>query len=296
MRTLNTLTAFKYCLLAFILISVLSACSGTDLLNAIVPHSGYSLYSNVNYGIQPRQSLDIYVPDKIASSHPTLLFFYGGSWQYGNKEEYRFVGQALASQGFITVIADYRLYPRVYFPEFMDDTAKALVWVHEHIRSYGGNPDNIFLVGHSAGAFNVVMLTLNHSYLQRAGGELSWIRGTIGISGPYDFLPFTDQNVKDLFSKVSDADTQPVNFVTAGLPPMLLLTGNADTKVYPKNAIHLYDKLRRYNDPAQLIIYPNIGHIGIIVSLAYGFRWKSALLEDITRFVNMNAVGGKVVK
>lgn len=237
----------------------------------------------------PRQSLDIYVPDKINTHTATILFSYGGSWEFGSKDQYRFVGQALVSQGFITVIADYRLYPQAYFPDFVLDTAKALVWVHAHIQSYGGNPDSIFLMGHSAGAFNVMMLTVNKPYLQQEGGELSWIKGTIGIAGPYDFLPFTDPKVKEIFSKVNDASSQPINFVTAGLPPMLLITGAKDTDVYPKNSINLYNKLRQYHDSVELIIYPNRGHIGIIVSMAYGFRWMSPLLNDISAFCATNS-------
>jgi acetyl esterase/lipase len=280
-----TLNGCRYFFLAFITLFSLSACSRAGLLNIIIPHSGYTKYSHIAYGTNPRQQVDIYIPENMSKPPATLLFFYGGSWQYGNKEDYRFVGQAFASEGFITVIADYRLYPSVYYPAFMEDTAKAFVWVHEHIRSYGGDPDNIFVAGHSAGGFNAMMLTVNPVYLQHAGGKLSWIRGTIGIAGPYDFLPFTEPNVKALFSKVDDHDTQPINFVGRGLPPILLLTGDADTEVFPKNAIHMYHKLQQFNDPADLIIYPKIGHIDIVLSLAYGFRSKAPTVEDISQFM-----------
>jgi acetyl esterase/lipase len=279
----------RYFLLAVIMLFSLSACSRASLLDVIIPHSGYTKYSNIAYGADLRQHVDIYIPTKMSKPPVTLLFFYGGSWQYGKKEDYRFVGQAFASQGFITVIADYRLYPSVYYPAFMDDTAKALVWVHEHIRSYGGDPNNIFVSGHSAGGFNAMMLTVNHQFLQRAGGKLSWIRGAIGLAGPYDFLPFTEPEVKALFSKVKDQDTQPINFVGPGLPPILLLTGDADTEVFPKNAIHMYHKLQKFNDPVELIIYPKIGHIDIVLSLAYGFRSKAATVEDISQFMRKHA-------
>jgi acetyl esterase/lipase len=281
--------AWQRALLTLLLATILSGCSGSSLLNALVPHTGYTCHSNLAYGTDPRQHLDIYVPDKFAKSHATLIFFYGGSWQYGDKDQYRFIGQAFASKGFVTVIVNYRLYPHAYFPAFMTDSAKALVWVHNHIRTYGGAPNQLFLAGHSAGGFNAVMLTVNPIYLQQAGGKTAWIKGTIGIAGPYDFLPFTDPKVKALFSKVKAAETQPINFVRPELPPMLLVTGNQDTDVYPKNAIHLYNQLRRDHDPAELIIYPNIGHIGIVVSLAYGFRYKTPLLDDMTRFINETA-------
>jgi acetyl esterase/lipase len=278
--------------LAIVAILALATCADKRLLNLLVPRSGYTTYSNIPYGIETRQKLDIYVPEKIAKPPTTILFFYGGNWQSGKKEDYHFVGQALASKGFIVVVADYRLYPKVYFPAFMDDGAAALVWVHKHIQSYGGHPNNVFLAGHSAGAYIAVMLTVNKTYLENQGGNLSWIKGTIGIAGPYDFLPFTDPKIKALFSKAKDSTTQPINYVTAGLPPMLLVTGNKDTEVYPKNAIHLDNKLLRYHDPVELIIYPDIGHVGIILSLAYGFRNKSPLLDDIQRFVKHNSIAG----
>jgi len=213
-------------------------------------------------------------------------FFHGGSWKKGSKDDYRFVGQAFASKGYVTVIANYRLYPEVYFPTFMYDAAQAFVWVHDHINDYSGDTNNIFLAGHSAGAYNAVMLTVNEQYLKEKGGKREWIKGTIGISGPYDFLPFTDPDVISTFSKEKDELTQPIHYVGPNVPPMLLLTGDADEDVYMKNTINIAKKLRDNHDSVTTQIYPGVAHIGIILALAKGFRGKASVLEDISQFVN----------
>lgn len=268
---------------------LLMNCSGTALLNFTIPRDGYKAFHNIAFGTNPRQQLDIYVPDRLAASQPVIVFFYGGSWQSGDKKDYLFVAQALASKGYIVVIPDYRLYPEVTFPAFMQDAASAFAWVHQHIHNYGGNPDNLFVSGHSAGGYIAAMLTLNRDYLAQAGGDTDWIKGTIGIAGAYDFLPFTDPKIKAIFSHEKDSLTQPIHYVRPDLPPFLLATGNNDKEVYPKNTLHLAEKLRSEGVKLTEKIYPDTSHVGIILSLARGFRGKTPLLEDIAAFVNDNS-------
>lgn len=259
--------------------------SAPDLLNLIVPSKGYTVFPNLVYGKEPRQNLDIYVPDTIGHPATTIVFFYGGSWQTGNKEMYRFVGQAFASKGYITVIVNYRLYPEVYFPAFIQDGAQALTWVHDNIHNYQGNGDNLFLAGHSAGAYIAAMLSMNGEYLTAVHGKLTWIKGTIGIAGPYDFLPFTDAKIKAIFSHFPDKKTQPIHYVHGGLSPFLLITGDKDKQVLPKNTYELDYQLVKAGVRVEKIIYPDIGHVGIILTLAPGFRFRAPLLEDINNFI-----------
>ncbi len=272
-------------LIAAVALIAVTRFKAVDLLNLFIPRQGYTVFSDISYGPVPRQKLDVYVPKTLEAHHSAIVFFYGGSWQSGNKEMYQFVGQALASKGFVTIVVDYRLYPQIYFPEFINDGAKALVWAHKNGKHYGADPEHIFLAGHSAGAHIASLLATDKHYLQAQKADVSWIKGVIGIAGPYDFLPFTDPKIKALFSKVDDAETQPINFVTKNIPPFLLATGADDEKVLPKNTLNLVAKLQHFNIPVIKIIYPKIGHIGIILSLAAGFRYKTTLLEDITAFI-----------
>jgi acetyl esterase/lipase len=268
---------------SLIIVLTLAACA--DLLNATIPDGGYTVDHDIAYGNNPRQRLDIYRPDHAAASAPVILFIYGGRWEEGSKDDYLFAGQAFASKGFTVAIADYRVYPEVHFPGFVEDGARALAWTHRHIAEYGGNPDNLFVAGHSAGAYIALMLTANTSYIKKAGGKAAWIRGAIGLAGPYNFLPFTDDDIREIFSTGKDADTQPITFVHQGMPPVFLATGDADVTVKPHNTYDLAEKLRVMHDVVEVHTYPDIAHIDLVLSLAHGFRSKAPVLADVTAFV-----------
>lgn len=127
----------------------------------------------------------MYVPDG-ARNRPTVVFWYGGFWKNGSKEQYRFVGAALANAGYVAILPDYRLAPAVRFPEFVDDGALAVKWAREHASEMGGDPRSIFIMGHSAGGHLAAMLALDERYLKKVGGDASWIRGWISLSTPYE--------------------------------------------------------------------------------------------------------------
>lgn len=262
----------------------LVGCSGADVLNFTIPRDGYRLQRSLSYGDNPRQTLDIYTPEQ-ANNAPVVLFFYGGSWQSGDKDDYLFLGQALASRGYVAAIANYRLYPEVYYPDFVLDSGRALAWVHQHIAGYGGNPAQLFVAGHSAGAFNAVMLSLNEPLLKKSGAKRDWIKGVIGLAGPYDFLPLTDPDIIAVFSKARAPDTQPIHFVGGKLPPFFLATGTDDTTVMPRNSTALAAKLKENHTPVELHTYDSVAHIGIVLSLARGFRGKAPLLDDLDAYI-----------
>ncbi len=264
---------------------MLAACSKTDLLNATITRDGYVVERDVAYGSNSRQTLDIYVPEGVKNA-PVIVFFYGGSWQFGSKDDYRFLGQALTSKGFITIIANYRLYPEVKFPSFIDDGAMAFRYAHEHIADHGGNPNRMFVAGHSAGAYIAMMVGGDPRYLKRAGGNRAWVKGIVGIAGPYDFLPFTDSDIIDIFSSAQGPATQPINHITQPMPPVLLATGDADDVVLPRNSHNVTAKLRAQKSAVVEKIYPDIGHIDIMLSLAQRFRGITPLLDDMAAFVH----------
>jgi acetyl esterase/lipase len=265
--------------------ALLSACSPVSALNLLVPRDGYDAHTGQAYGPDPRQKLDVYVPQGLKAPAPVLLFFYGGSWSSGSRDQYLAFGQAFASKGIVTVVADYRLYPQVKYPAFAQDAALALAWVHAHARAHGGDPARIFVSGHSAGAYNAVMLASEPKFLEAAGGRLDWIRGVIGIAGPYDALPFTERQYIDMFHGADNKDTMPINHVDGKRPPMLLATGTDDSTVRPGNSDRMALRLKAHGSEAQVIKYPGVGHVGIILSLAPGFRGKTTLREDMLRFI-----------
>jgi acetyl esterase/lipase len=274
------------------LLFALTACASTRLVNAFIPSSGYQVHGNLGYGELPRQALDVYVPTPQPRQAPVVLFFYGGRWSGGDRDFYRFVGQALSSRGYVAVIADYRLYPEVKFPAFVEDGALAVRWVREHISGYGGDPQKLFVMGHSAGAHIAAMLAIDPQYLRAVGGSREWLSGMIGLSGPYDFLPLTDDDLKDMFGPPSRyAQSQPVNFVDGQNPPLLLLHGRTDTTVRLKNTLNLADKVRQQGGVVQTEIYPVMGHVRMVASLAAPLRFTSSVLEDVSAFIQSQSKG-----
>lgn len=267
-------------------------CAPARLLNALVPDDGYRLIEGRAYGAAPRQRLDVYVPNELTAPAPVVVFFYGGRWEFGAKEDYRFVGQALASKGFIAVIADYRLYPEVRFPTFIEDTAAAVRWAQAEIAGLGGDPARIFVMGHSAGAHIAAMLALDAQYLNAVGTTPQALAGLIGLAGPYDFLPLTDPTLQRIFAAEDMAETQPITFARNGAPPTLLLHGEEDRTVRPANSTHLAEQLRATGTPVELELYPELGHIAIVSALAAPLRWQAPVLEDVARFVRGTADDG----
>jgi acetyl esterase/lipase len=278
--------AVSKCVVSFAAAAVsffLYAC--VPILNLAVPRSGYTIKPDIAYGSDPRQKLDIYIPDGLTKPAPVILFFYGGSWSSGAKDLYRAFGQAFASKGIVTIVADYRLYPQVRYPAFVQDGAEAFRFVHETVAKYGGDPNRIFLAGHSAGAYIAVMLASDLHYLKDAHADPAWVRGVIGIAGPYDFLPLHDPELIEIFGGANVRATQPIDYIDGKRPPMLLVHGTADETVGVGNARRMAKRLKSVGSPYDEIEYPGVGHIGILLSLAPGFRGNTALREDIASFV-----------
>jgi len=270
-------------LLPLPILLLLGACSPLTLLNATVNSDGYHSTLNQAYGEQVRQRLDIHIPNAVKNNADVIVFLYGGRWQYGSKEEYTFVADAFTSYGVITVIPDYRVYPDVDWRDFISDGAMAYQWVYENIARFGGNPERIFIMGHSAGAHIAAMVTTRQSLISNADKRPC---GFIGLAGPYDFLPIRDADVKRVFSSASDLqDTQPISFVSKDDPDMLLLHGLDDTTVKPGNSSRMVVRAKQVGSRAQAKLYPGVDHTDILISLASTFRGYSPALADSIEFM-----------
>lgn len=237
------------------------------------------------FGPNPRQKLDLYAPAGGGEGLPILMFIYGGSWRYGDKDDYNFMGAAFASRGFLTAIPDYRLVPEVRFPNFIEDCASAVRWLGDNAAAHGGDPSRIVLVGHSAGAYNAVMLALDAHYLASAGVAASSVRGVVGLAGPYDFLPFDVPATQNAFGQAPDAQlTQPVHFARADSPPLLLLWGADDTTVGPRNIASLGAAMRAAGGAVETKTYAGVDHIEILAALSRPYRDKAPVLDDVINF------------
>lgn len=269
----------------------IAGCSSLGTLNAVnslTPGDGGTdrVAVDIAFGSDPRQKLDIYTPAGTAKA-PVIVFFYGGSWSSGRRQDYAFAARALAAQGFVVVVPDYRLVPQVKFPAFVEDGAAAVAWARAHIADHGGDPARIGVAGHSAGAYIALMLALDPQWLAKAGAPGA-IKAAVGLAGPYDFLPFVPGGAADLaLGGPGDlAPTQPIGFARADAPPVLLLNGAEDTTVLPRNATNLAAALTAKGAIAETRIYPDIGHIGILLAVSKPFRSKAPALADSAGFLH----------
>lgn len=261
----------------------LAGCSAVDVVNALVPHKGFELRPDIPYGSAPRQTLDVYLPRASTTARPVVVFFYGGNWSSGSKRDYLFVGQALTSRGFIVVLPDYRLYPQVRYPAFLEDSAAAVSWTFAHIAALGGDPAQVSVMGHSAGAYNAMMLALDPRWL---GADRLRLRSVIGLAGPYDFLPLTDPEVQAVFAGEPDLPrTQPITYADGSGPPVLLLTARSDSTVNPGNSARLAAQLRAQGEPVQERSYGWIGHETLVGALAWPLRFLAPVLANSAAFL-----------
>lgn len=207
--------------------------------------AGRAVARGIAYGPLPRQRLDVYAPEGRGPVRPALVYFHGGSWASGSRRAYDFVGRALAAQGFVVAIPDYRLYPEVRFPDFLEDCARAAAFAAARgIRAFGGDPVRLGLVGHSAGAYNAAMVALDRRWLDAAGAAGA-VKAWVGLAGPYDFLPIDLPITRRTFGAAPDlAATQPINFVRPDAPPAFLAHGDGDRTVAPRHTATLAALLR----------------------------------------------------
>lgn len=276
-----------------LLAGALAACSPLSVVNAVSPGGAVQATSALRYGQDARNTLDVYRPAAGAQNAPVIVFFYGGNWVSGKRQDYAFVGRALAARGFVVVIPDYRLYPQVRYPDFLVDGAAAVTWTVREIAAHGGDPKNIYLMGHSAGAYNAAMLALDPRWLEQQGMTRSMLRGWIGLAGPYDFLPVQNPTTKPVFNAPdTPPDSQPLSHVSDLAPPALLIAANNDKTVNPvRNTGGMAAKLRAAHVPVQEVYYDGVSHTTLVASLSTSLKKLAPTLDAVEAFVRSD--GGR---
>lgn len=269
------------------LLAGLVACSPLTVINALSSGSAARVSQGLPYGAGPRRQLDIYTPLAVTRPAPVVVFFYGGNWTSGERADYAFVGRALASRGMVAVIADYRLYPQVRYPDFLEDAAQAVAWTINEVARYGGDPQRLFVMGHSAGAYNAAMLALDRKWLARHGMTPAAMRGWIGLAGPYDFMPIQNKTTRPVFLYPdTPPDSQPINHVSAVAPPALLIAADNDALVNPtRNTGGMARQLRAQGVPVTEQYFDKVGHVTLLMSLSGPLRMLAPTLDSVMRFI-----------
>jgi acetyl esterase/lipase len=217
---------------------------------------------------------------------PLVVFFYGGGWRSGAKQDYEFVAASLTEAGLIVAIPDYRLFPDVRFPVFVEDGALAVASSLAYLSKTGTELSGIYLMGHSAGAHIAAMLAMNEEYLAAHALETGAIEGFIGLSGPYDFLPIEGGYLTEVFPSWNRATSQPINFVTRAAPHTLLIHGTDDTTVDVSNSQNLAAALRDHEVDVMLRTYEGVGHVRVMLGLAKPLKLTTRTLEDSLAFIS----------
>ena len=273
--------------------AVLSACTAETLLLPLnwSEHDSRVLATNdLAYGADARQTLDVYRPEE-SQQAPVMVFWYGGSWQQGSKDYYRFVGQSLARRGFVAVLPDYRLAPDHPFPAFVEDAASTVRWVLDHAEKFGGDPKRIYISGHSAGGHNALMLALDPRYLDAVGLAQSDLAGVVSLAGPTALENLRGEALKGVFPRATPDDA----FSPAALaardaemaPPILLMVGLDDDVVDAGNVTRLADAIRAGGGSVTVKAYPGIGHIGLMLGFAAPFEGNSRAADDLAQFAGL---------
>ena len=273
-------------------VTLLAACAPSATLKALTPRDTHSVTPAVAYGELTRQKLDVYKPAQAAAAggYPVVVFFYGGSWTRGERANYAFIGEALASRGVLTLVADYRLYPEVRYPDFLSDCALALAYGLKQAAALGGNPKRVFVMGHSAGAYNAAMLALDARWLKAAGHDPAELAGFIGLAGPYDFLPMTNITTQPVFFHPNyPAGSQPLAYVSSKSPRSFIGAATKDALVDPvRNSEALAARLQAAGVPTTLQLYNRVNHVTLAAAFSAPLRWLAPVLDDVTAFIGAN--------
>lgn len=242
-----------------------------------------------------RHLLDVYAPrQKAAAPYPVVVFIHGGSWNSGNKNFYSFVGRRLARQGVVAVVLNYRLSPKVEVPAMADDCARAVVWASQHIQEYGGNPQRLFVMGHSAGGGLAALLAADNRLLARHGFPQNPIKGAI-LDDPagLDMLDYltkleypNDEQYLIPYGRKPEVwkDMSALYHLTAAAPPFLIFIGG---ETYPsiRNSSRKFEqKLIDLGHPPKLMVLPGKKHAPMVLQL----YWKNNVIyRELLKMVNL---------
>lgn len=264
-------------------VALVTACRPVTAVNALSPSAHYERLADVAYGSEPRQRLDLYRPVDESADAPVVVFFYGKGWREASKADFEFVASSLTGAGIVVVIPDYRAYPEVVFPAFVEDGARVVEWAGRNLAGLAEGERPLFLMGHSAGAQIAALLALDPRYLDAV--ESPPVEGFIGLSGPYDFLPLEPGYMEEVFPEDIRAASQPIEFVSARAPRTLLIHGTSDERVLPEHSERLAAALEAEGVPVTLKFYDGTGHTRVVAALAPPLQFIADTMADTIAFI-----------
>lgn len=267
------------------LVLAVAACAQTTTPADSGGAEGVRKTGGIRYEAGPRGLLDVYRPAG-EGPFPVIFFVFGGAWESGDRQEYSFIGEAFAHRGFVTVIADYMLYPPAVYPDFLWDGAAAMAWTVENIADYDGDPERLAIVGHSAGSYNAAMLAYDKRWLSGAGVDPAVVDAFVGVSGPYEIYPYTFPPTEEVFGNTPNNSTEPFEHFDAGNPPALLLHGTKDATVGHDQSQLMAAKMRIAGLSAHLVLLAGETHMEPLYGMGLPPKQNPAVVDPIMTFLN----------
>lgn len=276
------------------------ALSALDVINCLSSIGGVGVSKDILYGSESLQDLDIYYPKPLAqaiqsqrsisTTYPMIVFVHGGSWESGSKEDYAFVGQSFAQAGYITAVINYRKAPEHVYPDYVEDTAQAIAWSYDNAANFHADPQRLAVVGHSAGAFNMMAAVSNEKFLAPYGVSPKDISAVVGIAGPYsyDFRQFS--SAKAFAADATPDEVMPDRQIKGTQPPYLLLTAENDKIVYVQNTIKMTKALKDYGAIVENGEIKGASHATSIGAMASPLRWTNDVRAQVLQYL------GKTIK
>lgn len=272
------------------------AISALAIVNGLTASGGVTVSRDILYGDEATQDLDIYYPKPLAramkaqkaitTTYPMVVFVHGGSWETGNKEEYAFVGQSLAKAGYVTAVINYRKAPEHVYPDYVEDTAKAIAWSYQNAPSLYADPQRLAVIGHSAGAFNAVAAIANEDFLAPYGISPDDIKAVVGIAGPYsyDFRKF--ESASAFAADATPDEVMPDRQIKGSQPPYLLLTAENDNIVYDTNTIKMTQALKDRGVTVENGVINGASHATSIGAMAPPLRWVNDVRAQVLSYLD----------
>lgn len=271
------------------------ALSALDLVNSVSSSGGVGVSKDILYGEASLQNLDMYYPKPLAQAmqsqrevnkkYPMVVFVHGGSWENGSKEDYAFVGQSFAQAGYVTAVINYRKAPKHVYPDFVEDTAKAIAWSYDNAASFHADPQRFAVVGHSAGAFNMMAAISDADFLAPYGMSPDNISAVIGIAGPYSY-DFRQYGGSSAFAADATPDqVMPDRHIKGSQPPYLLLTAENDKTVYEQNTIKMTKALNDYGATVENGEIKGASHATSIGAMASPLHWLNDVRAQVLTYL-----------
>ena len=237
---------------------------------------------DISFGESPKQALEVYLPKQAVKNAPVLLFLHGGGFMEGDRAHYGYVARPYVEKGIITVVSGYRMAKRgVPYPAQSDDTKAAIVWIHKNIAKFGGDPNAIFLSGHSVGATLSADASFDRSWMKQAGVPHDAIKGVALISGDYDLSP--GENADYAPTAELEARASPLSHIVDPAPLAVVAAGTNEGKMRA-SAEEIEQKLTAKGVKGRLLILEGADHKDTVLAMGEpGSSLAAAVLEMIGR-------------